>query len=89
MFEPVHGSAPKHFGQDKANPIATIASASMMLEYLAEKNTDDKMKLAKESIDRAIEQIIADRKILTYDLGGNSKCSEVGEEISRIILSSQ
>jgi 3-isopropylmalate dehydrogenase len=32
MYEPIHGSAPDIAGQDKANPIATILSAAMMLE---------------------------------------------------------
>ena len=32
MYEPIHGSAPDIAGQDKANPIATIVSAAMMLE---------------------------------------------------------
>ena len=33
MYEPVHGSAPDIAGQDKANPLATILSAAMMLRY--------------------------------------------------------
>ena len=33
LYEPVHGSAPDIAGQDKANPIATIASAAMMLHH--------------------------------------------------------
>jgi 3-isopropylmalate dehydrogenase len=33
MYEPIHGSAPDIAGQDKANPIATILSAAMMLRY--------------------------------------------------------
>jgi 3-isopropylmalate dehydrogenase len=33
MYEPIHGSAPDIAGQDKANPLATILSASMMLKY--------------------------------------------------------
>ncbi len=40
MFEPVHGSAPDIAGQQKANPIAAILSASMMLDYLAEGDSD-------------------------------------------------
>src|SRR6202043_3889282 len=34
LFEPVHGSAPDIAGQNKANPLAAIASAAMMLEFL-------------------------------------------------------
>jgi len=36
MFEPIHGSAPKYRGQDKANPIATIEAIRMMLEHIGE-----------------------------------------------------
>ncbi len=36
MFEPVHGSAPDIAGQNKANPMAAILSAAMMLEFLGE-----------------------------------------------------
>ncbi len=36
MFEPVHGSAPDIAGQAKANPIAAILSAAMMLDFLGE-----------------------------------------------------
>jgi 3-isopropylmalate dehydrogenase len=33
LYEPIHGSAPKYAGLDRANPIATILSAAMMLRY--------------------------------------------------------
>jgi 3-isopropylmalate dehydrogenase len=36
MFEPVHGSAPDIAGQNKANPVAAILSAAMMLEFIGE-----------------------------------------------------
>ncbi|MGB0814903.1 MAG: isocitrate/isopropylmalate dehydrogenase family protein, partial [Poseidonia sp.] len=41
FFEPVHGSAPKHAGQNKVNPIASINSIQMMMDYLGRKNNDD------------------------------------------------
>src|SRR5207244_13258429 len=37
MFEPIHGSAPKYKGQDKANPIAAILAGAMMLEHVGER----------------------------------------------------
>ncbi|MGE5313604.1 MAG: 3-isopropylmalate dehydrogenase [Acidobacteriota bacterium] len=54
MYEPVHGSAPDIAGQDKANPIATIASAAMMLRF--------SFGYAEEAdaIERAIERVLAD-----------------------------
>ena len=33
LYEPIHGSAPKYAGMDRANPVATILSAAMMLRY--------------------------------------------------------
>ncbi len=51
MFEPVHGSAPDIAGQGKANPIATILSAAMMLRYtLDESNFADKIEEATKLV---------------------------------------
>lgn len=85
LFEPVHGSAPKHFGQDKANPLATVSSAAMMLDYLGEKFNDSNLIEAKVAMENSIKQLISERKVLTYDLGGSAKCSQVGEELVRIL----
>ena len=41
LFQPCHGSAPDIAGQGKANPIATILSAAMMLDWLAERSGND------------------------------------------------
>ncbi len=49
MFEPAHGSAPDIAGQNKANPIATIISAAMMLEHLGESEKADKIRRAVET----------------------------------------
>jgi isocitrate dehydrogenase (NAD+) len=75
MFEPVHGSAPKYAGQNKVNPIATIMAASMMLEYLGEKE-------ASEKIEKAVIEVLREGEVKTYDLGGSSKTSELGEAIA-------
>ncbi len=59
LFEPIHGSAPDIAGKNMANPIATIASAAMMLSYA--------FKLDKEA--ELIEQAI----VKTLDLGYRTK----------------
>jgi 3-isopropylmalate dehydrogenase len=46
MFEPVHGSAPDIAGQAKANPIAAILSAAMMLDLLGEGDAADRIRKA-------------------------------------------
>lgn len=46
MFEPVHGSAPDIAGQNKANPIAAILSAALMLDFLGETDAADRIRAA-------------------------------------------
>jgi isopropylmalate/isohomocitrate dehydrogenase-like protein len=75
MFEPVHGSAPKYAGQDKVNPVATIMATSMMLEYLGEKKSSEKIR-------KAVNEVLREGKVRTFDLGGFSKTSEMGEAIA-------
>ncbi|MBC7342105.1 MAG: isocitrate/isopropylmalate dehydrogenase family protein [Clostridia bacterium] len=74
VFEPVHGSAPKYAGQNKVNPLATILSGVMMLEHLGEDQ-------AAARIRRAIEQVLAEGRWLTYDLGGNAGTSQMADAI--------
>jgi 3-isopropylmalate dehydrogenase len=82
LFEPVHGSAPKHAGKNKANPIAAILSAGMMLDYLGTQFNNSQAIDANIQIENAIIDVIKENKVLTYDLGGNSSCSELGAAIS-------
>ncbi len=77
MFEPIHGSAPKYAGMDRVNPIATIMSMKMMLDWMGY----DKAAAAVESA--VLESIKIGIK--TVDLGGDNKCSEVASEIAREI----
>ncbi len=61
VFEPTHGSAPKYAGQNKANPMAMMLSGVMMLRYLGEKDSADRLE-------SAIAEVIAEGKDVTYDL---------------------
>ncbi|MBA7502936.1 D-malate dehydrogenase [decarboxylating] [subsurface metagenome] len=74
MFEPIHGSAPKHAGKNVANPFATILAGQMMLEHLGEEGAADK-------VERAVIDVLKEGKIRTYDLGGKSSTSEVGDAV--------
>jgi len=84
MFEPIHGSAPKHAGKDKANPLAAILSAQMMLDWLGTRHKDARLTRAAESVEAAVEELLSEGQTLTYDLIGEekaSRCSEVGAAV--------
>ena len=74
LFEPVHGSAPDIAGQNKANPIAMMLSAIMMLRYLGENE-------AADTFDNAILNVLSDADKLTSDLGGSATTLELTNEI--------
>jgi isocitrate dehydrogenase (NAD+) len=75
VFEPVHGSAPKYAGQNKANPTALILSGALMLRHLGE--TD-----AADAVERATREVIADGQTVTYDLGGTAGTREFGAAVA-------
>ena len=85
FFEPVHGSAPKHAGQNKVNPIASINSIQMMLDWLGRRNGDEGLVQVAQLIDDSVAEHLRDGRSLTYDLGGTATCSSVGESISSIL----
>lgn len=83
MFEPIHGSAPKHAGQDKVNPIAMILAVQMMLEWLGNRKKDKQLLEAAKGVEASVASVLKEGKTLTYDLGGIAKCSEVGTEVAK------
>jgi 3-isopropylmalate dehydrogenase len=91
MFEPIHGSAPKHSGKDKVNPMAMILTVAAGLEWLAgrrEGKTKESMVAGAEAIEAAVQELLIAGAPLTYDLVGEdkaAKCSEVGQAIARAV----
>ena len=81
MFEPVHGSAPKYAGQNTTNPMAMISSVSMMFDWLGETKGDDDCLAIGDFIDQAVSEVLKG-DVLTYDLGGDSGTSEVGDAVA-------
>ena len=61
VFEATHGSAPKYKGMNKVNPTALILSGMLMLKHLGEAD-------AAERLERAVADVIAEGKDVTYDL---------------------
>jgi isocitrate dehydrogenase (NAD+) len=65
VFEPVHGSAPKYAGLDKANPTAMILSGAMMLRHLG-------YPAEATRLEASVREIIEEGRTTTYDLGGSA-----------------
>jgi isocitrate dehydrogenase (NAD+) len=75
VFEPVHGSAPKYAGQNKANPTALILSGALMLRHLGE-------LAAADAVEGAVREVIAAGETVTYDLGGSAGTREFGQAVA-------
>ena len=73
VFEPVHGSAPKYAGLNKANPTALILSGALMLRHLGYPDEADR-------VETAVRDVIADGRS-TYDLGGSLGTAEFADAV--------
>ncbi len=87
LFQPSHGTAPQLAGKNVANPIATILSAAMMCDWLAERYNDPQAQQAADCIEAAVAQHLSTGKPLTADMGGTASTSQVAEMMARCIAS--
>ena len=85
MFEPIHGSAPKHAGKDRVNPMAMILATGEALGWLADQDDDDELRRASAAIEASVQKVLAKRETLTYDLVGNDAASKMSEVTTAII----
>lgn len=76
MFEAAHGSAPQFAGQNKVNPTATILSGAWMAGYLGERHIQD-------AIFEAVNSVINQGDVTTWDIGGQSTTTSMTDEIVR------
>ena len=79
LYEPIHGSAPDIAGQDKANPIATILSAAMMLRYSLNQNA------AAELVENAVNRVL-ERGYRTGDIASKGDTVVGTREMGRLIV---
>ena len=68
VFEPVHGSAPKHYGKNDANPVASILASSMMLDWLGSRRRDRSCLEGARIIRESVAKVLKDGRTRTYDL---------------------
>jgi len=80
MYEPIHGSYPQAAGQNRANPMATILSAAMLLEY------SFGLKEEALAIENAVERAL-ELNVVTEDINkGTYGTIAVGDKIAELIL---
>jgi isocitrate dehydrogenase (NAD+) len=75
VFEAVHGTAPDIAGKNKANPMALILSAAMLLDHIDENEAGRRVR-------EAVNEVLREGKHLTGDLGGKAGTTEVAEAIA-------
>jgi tartrate dehydrogenase/decarboxylase / D-malate dehydrogenase len=78
MFEPIHGSAPDIAGKGIANPLASIWSASQMLDFFGYSEHG-------ANVLKTIEKVMVEKQHLTPDMGGSSSTAEVGNEVVAVL----
>ena len=87
LFQPSHGSAPRIAGLNMANPMATVLSAAMMLDWLGDRHGDAAASRAAGRIESAVAEILYSGMVRTPDLGGNNTTAQMGDAILKIIES--
>ncbi len=85
LFQPSHGTAPGIAGKDIANPLASILSGAMMLDWLGETRNDSAATAAGQCIEAAVAQVLAAGQVRTPDLGGTAGTRAMGEAVVRAI----
>ncbi|MGK0220358.1 MAG: 3-isopropylmalate dehydrogenase [Planctomycetota bacterium] len=80
LFEPIHGSAPKHAGKGVASPVAAILAAGMMLDYIGE-------PVAAKAIEDTIRELICSGQIKDVKTGAHPT-AEVGDMVAAALRTS-
>lgn len=85
MAQATHGSAPDIAGRGLANPYAMIMSGQMLMAWLGRKHNEPKAVAAAALIQKAVDQVIAEGKTLTKDLGGTASTQQMGEAVAAAV----
>lgn len=81
LFQPAHGSAPDIIGQDKANPLAAILSAALMLDYLADKLENSALSEAAQHIEKAIDDGFSKGLLRPMEFGGDMGTKAITKQV--------
>ncbi|MEM9708568.1 MAG: isocitrate/isopropylmalate family dehydrogenase [Pseudomonadota bacterium] len=82
VFQPCHGSAPDIAGQGIANPFAMILSAAMMLDWLGAREGITALNEHARNLQDAVDAVIAERRHITSDIGGQATTVEAAEAVA-------
>ncbi len=85
LFQPAHGSAPDIMGLDKANPLAAILSAALMLEYLADKTGQASLLDSANLMDAAISRGFAENRLRPVEFGGDMGTAAITSELLSLL----
>ena len=85
MFEPIHGSAPKHVGKDRVNPMATLLATGEALKWLGGRKGDEPLVRAGLGIEAAVREVLREGQTLTYDLVGPERASTLSAVTTAVI----
>ena len=81
VFQPSHGTAPDIAGQGVANPTATLLSAALMLDWLAQRGAGQKYAEAAAELSGAVDAAFADG-LRTPDIGGQDGTRAVAQAVT-------
>lgn len=85
LFQPSHGTAPQLAGKNVANPMATIFSAALMLDWLGDRYDDSVCTDAAVRLENAVERVLRDGRVRTPDIGGTASTTDVAHAIADAI----
>ncbi len=85
MFEPIHGSAPKHSGLDKVNPMAMLLATGEALRWLAERHGDATLAKAGDAVEESVKRVLAKGETLTYDLADAGRAKKLSEVTAAVL----
>jgi 3-isopropylmalate dehydrogenase len=85
MFEPIHGSAPKHAGKNRVNPLASILSAAQALLWLGTRRSDPELLRAAGAVEAAVCDVLAAGEPLTYDMVGTERAAPMTAVTSAVV----
>jgi 3-isopropylmalate dehydrogenase len=85
MFEPIHGSAPKHAGQDRVNPMAMMLAVAEALRWLGERTEDPHLARGGDATEEAVRRVLLAGAPLTYDLVGADRAASLSQVADAVL----